>query len=132
MATNTDLWLKRTEVMENEDLMNELKEDVDEITLNVAKADDLLNELVNEHNDLSAEFEKEVEDATKHLQSKLEEIQNQKAQIYQYKNYLLGNDKEISEFVPKYLEAKQAWKKSITEYTMKLDEFVDSGEVKDV
>ncbi len=127
-----ELWVKRNEVMENEDLMNELKEDVDEITVNVLKADEIMPSLIDDHNKLSAEFEAEVAEATKHLEEKLERIKKEKLEIYQYKNYLLGNHKDLNDMVRKYTEANQKWKKSITEYTMKLEEYVNSGEVKDV
>lgn len=127
-----DLWLKRKDVMNHEDVMKELKEDVDEATINVLKKDDLMENLIKDHNELASSFEKEVEEATKHLQDKLERIQKEKSEIYQYKNYLLGNDKHLNSLVQKYIDSKQNWKKSITEYTMKLDEFVNSGEVKNV
>lgn len=132
MDAQTELWLKRKDVMVHEDKMNDLKEDVDEITINALKDDDIISGWIEEHNELSASFEKEVAEATKHLEEKLQIIQKEKAQIYQYKNYLLGNNKELSEMVDKYTETTNSWKRSITKYTMELDKFVNSGEVKDV
>jgi len=132
MATNQELWLKRKDVMSHEDDMNELKQDVDEVTLRLLQEDDIINDLIADHNKLCDAFEIEVAEATKHLEEKLNKIQKEKAEISQYKDYILGNNKELTDIVLNYTEAKDNWKRSITKYTMKLDEYVNSGEVKDV
>tara|TARA_R110002020_G_scaffold388213_2_gene598926 strand:- start:70 stop:465 length:396 start_codon:yes stop_codon:yes gene_type:complete len=127
-----DLWLKRKHVMDYEDSQTEQKSQLDQYKNYILSNDSLVKEIIEEHNALANTFEIEVEEATKHLQDKLQDIKERKLQINTYYRYILSNDKLLSELTKDYNVTRESWKSAITKYTIGLDEFVASGEVKDV
>lgn len=127
-----DLWLKRQEVMEYEDEQTELREEIDKYKNSLLEHEEKLHALIDEHNTIAAEFEKEVAEATQHLTEKLDDIGERKKEIREYSNNILLNDEKYSELTENYNKTKDKWKSAITKYTVGLDKFVDSGEVKDV
>jgi Mg2+ and Co2+ transporter CorA len=127
-----DLWNKRKDIMVYEDQQTDKKSELDQYKNYVLDNDSLVYDLIQEHNVLADEFEKEVEAATEHLQHKLQDIQQRKKELHSYMTYILLNDDLLSELTKDYNNTKDKWKSAITKYTVGLDQFVDSGELKDV
>lgn len=132
MTEANELWKLRQDVMGYEDEQTYTKSQIDSLKNYNLGNDGLIKEMVGEHNELVAIFDKEVEEATKHLNNKLLEIQKIKHQIHTYSTYILLNDKLLAETTKDYNEIKSKWESAITKYTIGLDKFVESGEVKDV
>jgi len=132
MKEAKELWNLRQDVMKFEDEQESIRQEIDQYKNYALGNDELIGELIQEHNELAASFEKEVELATEHLQSKLEEIKNRKIEIHTYQRYILLNDELLKDLTLDYTQTKDKWKSAITSYTIGLDSFVDSGEEKDV
>ena len=132
MKEAKELWNLRQDVMKFEDEQESIRQEIDQYKNYALGNDELIGELIQEHNELAASFEKEVELATEHLQSKLEEIKNRKIEIHTYQRYILLNDELLKDLTLDYNQTKDKWKSAITSYTIGLDSFVDSGEEKDV
>ena len=127
MKEAKELWNLRQDVMKFEDDQEEIRGQIDHYKNYVLGNDELISQTISEHNELAESFEREVEEATKHLQDKLEQIKQRKIEIHTYQRYILLKDLTLN-----YNQTKDKWKSAITSYTIGLDSFVDSGEVKDV
>ena len=130
--TAKELWLHRNDIMVYEDDQEKIRSQINDYKDYVLGNDDALLEMIDEHNRIAEEFEKEVEKATEHLKEKLEEIGNKKEEIQKYSRDILLNDELLKDLTDDYNNIKNKWKSAITKYTVALDKFVDSGELKDV
>lgn len=132
MDKANELWELRKDVMDYEDDQTDIKTQLDAHKNYILGNDNLVSEIIEDHNKIAEDFEREVQEATLHLQEKLQEIQKRKLEIHTYTTYVLKNDNLLAELTTDYNKTKDKWKSSITKYTIGLDSFVDSGEQKDV
>lgn len=127
-----ELWLKRKDVMDFEDKQLDVKSQIDDYKNYVLNNDVLLMELIEEHNEMAAIFDKEMEELSVQLQDKMDGLKKRKLEIQTHSRYIMLNDNILAELSTDYNNVKNEWKSAITKYTIGLDEFVQSGEVKDV